>query len=372
MIQLPKVQTQKEFMDTLYDRINTPRISTEDGSIAGKPTELKTYLVENNSKLLQEFYTKDLQINIDQTGLDHVKILTLTDKKEFNNTLQFYLDKTDERFLVFHTFDLTKHVTHMIKRMINSEKIEFDNVWLSSSFLKNISSRTGNENHGFSVDHTDYFQTKEIKDDDDDDPIKPDTFSRINISGKQSKRILQLLKQDKEIEQIIGYDKITIGRGTKSHGVIDDLDYSGRFRVVKGKSIDDHISLVNMVKNDYAKKVLEIEKFRIHGDTNTKSIEGKHFDFTFDRKVEDWNFFLTRIFNAKSPFRIGGIKSKISEGFYQVLGVDTHTGHPLDIEVMDDLFRVYLPEGSCGNVITRLFVNLQRFFDSKVHCPQLM
>jgi len=370
MIQLPKVQTQKEFMDTLYDRINPPRIPTEDGSIAGKPTELKTYLIENNSKLLQEFYTEDLQINIDQTGLDHVKILTLTDTKESGGTSQFYLDKTDERFLIFHTFDLAKQVTPIIKRLINSEKIEFDNAWLSSSLLKNISGRTGNEDHGFSVDHTDYFQQEEIEN--DDEPIKPDTFSRMDISGKQSEKILQLLKQDREIEQIMGYDKITIGRGTKTYGVIDDLDYSGRFRVVKGKSVDDHISLVNMVKNDYSQEVKEIEKFRIYGDSNTKSVEGKPFDFVFDRKVEDWNFFLTRIFNAKSPFRIWGIKSKIGEGFYRVLGVDAHTGHPLDIEVMDNLFRIYLPEGSCGNAITRLFVNLQRFFDSKIHCPQLL
>lgn len=369
MLQLPKVQTQKEFMDTLYERINPPRIPAEDGSIAGKPTELKTYLIESNSELLQEFYTEDLQINIDQTGLDHIKILTLIDKKESGNTLQFYLDKTDERFLIFHTFDLAKEVTPIIKRFINSEKFEFDNAWLSSSLLKNISGRSGNVDHGFSIEHADYFQTEEIED--ADEPIKPDIFSRMDISGKQSEKILQLLKQDEEIEQIIGYDKLTIGRGTRNHGVIDELDHSGRFRVVKGKSVDDHISLVNMVKTDYAQEVKEIEGFRIYGDDNTKSIEGVPFDFVFDRKVEDWDFILTRIFNAKGPFRVWGIKSKIGDGFYRVLGVDAHTGHPLDIEVMDNLFRVYLPEGSCGNVITRLFVNLQRFFDSRIRCPQL-
>ena len=338
MSQLPKIQTQKEFMDTLYDRINPPRIPTEDGSIAGKPTELKTYLIENNSELLQEFYTEDLRVEIDQTGLDHIKILTLTDQKESENKLQFYLDKSDKRFLVFHTFELARSVTPMIKRLINSEKFEFDSAWLSSSLLKDISHKSGNQDHGFSVDHTDYFQKDEIED--EDKPIKPDTFSRMDISGKQSEKILQLLKKDKEIEQILGYDKITIGRGTKGNGVIDDLTFFGRFSVVKGKSIDDHISLVNIVKKDYTEEIHEIEKFRLYGDSNTKSIEGKPFDFIFDRNVEDWDLFLDRIFNAKSPFRIWGIKSKIGDGFYRVLGVDTHTGHPLDIEVMDNLFRM--------------------------------
>jgi len=370
LIQLPKVQTQKEFMDTFYDRINPPRIPTEDGSIAGKPTELKTYLIENNSELFQEFYTEDLQINIDQTGLDHVKILTLTDQRDSGNRLQFYLDKSDKRFLVFHTFDLAKQVSPLIRRLIHSEKFEFDNAWLSSNLLKDISKRAGNHDHGFSIDHKDYFQKDEPED--DEESIKPDTFSRLDISGKQSEKILQLLKKDKEIEQIMGYEKITIGRGTEYNGVIDDLEYSGRFRVVKGKSIDDHMSLVNMVKKDYTREIQEVEKFRLYGNSNTKSIEGKPFDFVFERRVDDWDLFLSRIFNAKSPFRIWGIKSKIGDGFYRILGVDAHTGHPLDVEVMDNLFRVYLPEGSCGNVITRLFVNLQRFFDSKIRCSELL
>lgn len=368
MLQLPKVQTQKDFMDVLYDRIHPPRIPAEDGSITGRPTELKTYLIESNSELSQKCHTQDLQINIDQTGLDHVKILTLIDKKESCNALQFYLDKSDERFLLLYTFDLAKETNSIVKRLISSEGLELDNAWLSSSFLKNISGRSGNTDHGFSIRHTDYFQTEEI---DDDEPIKPDIFSHMDISGMQSEKILQLLKQDEEMEQIIGYDKITIGRGTKGCGVVDELAHSGRFRVVKGKSIDDHVSLVNMVKNEYAQEIQRIEECRIRGDVDTKSIEGTPFEFVFDRNVKDWDLVLSRMFNSKVPFRVWGIKSKIGDGFYRVLGVDTHTGHPLDIEVMDNLFRIYLPEGSCGNVITRLFVNLQRFFDSRIRCQQL-
>lgn len=370
MPQLPKVQTRKEFMDVLHDRINPPKIPTEDGSTTGRPTELKTHLVENNSELLQKFYTEDLQVNIDQTGLDHIKILTLTDIKKTDSKFQFYLDKNDERFLILHTFDRSKESNPIIDRLLNSEQIEFDNAWLSSNLLKDISSRPGNKEHGFNIDHIDYFQSDEIGN--DDEPLKPDMFSQMNISGKQSETILKLLKRDQEIEQMIAYNKIIIGRGTRSRGVIDELKHSGRFRVVKGKSIDEHISLVDMVKNDYMKEIEKIEELRICGNSTTKSIEGTPFEFVFDRKVEDWDFFLTRVFNTKKPFRVAGIKTKIGEKYYRVLGVDMHTGHPLDIEVMDNLFRIYLPKDSCGNVITRLFVNLQRFFDSRIHCSQLM
>lgn len=51
---LPKVQTQKQFMEALYDRIRPPRtLSDNDGdkSIASTSAGLKTYLVENNSEM---------------------------------------------------------------------------------------------------------------------------------------------------------------------------------------------------------------------------------------------------------------------------------------------------------------------------------
>lgn len=81
-IALPKVQSRKQFMHELYDRIRPPRTPANDAkSSAGRPPDLKTYIVENNSKIPQEFYTENLRINIDQTGLDDVKIITLTDQR---------------------------------------------------------------------------------------------------------------------------------------------------------------------------------------------------------------------------------------------------------------------------------------------------
>lgn len=363
MSQLSKVQTKKEFMDALYDGIN-PTEPAKEGSAAGRPTKLKTYLLESNSEMLQEFHAVNLHVNIGQTGLDHIKILTLTTS---GNTVQFYMDRTDERFLILHTFDPVRHVTPAIRSLINSEEFEFDSAWLSTNLLRDIACRRGNEDYGFSVDHRDCFQFAEGC----DGTLKPDMFSRMRVSGKQSERILRLLREDDETVQLTGYDKITIGRGTRNHGIIDDLDYSGRFRVVGGKSVDDHIILVNMVREAYVCEIMQIEECRIRRDDSTGSIKGRPLEFAFDRKVQDWNFFLDRIFNAKEPFRIWGIKSKIKEGFYRVLGVDTHTGHPLDIEIMDGLLRVYLPENISGSVATRLFANLQRFFDSTIRYAQL-
>ncbi len=368
-IALPKVQTQKEFMDELYDRIRPPRTpSNDDESSAGRPPDLKTYVVENNSKLLQNFYAESLQINIEQTGLDDIKIITLTDQKNTERHIQCFLDKTDDRFLIFHTFDLAKHVIPMMDRLINSNNVEFDYAWLPTGLLKSVSHGFGNSELGYDVQHKDYFQQESS---DNNDPIKPDTYSNISVSGGQSDKILRLLDKDADIAQMLSYSKVIVGRGTKSDGVVDDLYYNGRFSVVKGDSVDDHISLVNTVKESYVKIIHGIEKYSIYGNHDTKSIEGEPFVFHFKRKIDNWDYFLSQMFNSKEPFRVWGIRNKVDDELYQILGVDAHTDHPFDVEVADDLFRIYLPKGSCGNLVARLFVNLQRFFDSQISCSKI-
>lgn len=365
--ELPKVQTQKEFMDALYDRIRPPRTPTNnDESPAGRPPDLKTYLIESNSSLNSSFNTDKFGINIGQTGLDHIKILTMTNMNDSDEHLQFYLDISDKRFLVFHTFDLAKNVTPAIEHLFNSRVVEFDKAWLSTDMLKSISNDVGNIECGYEVRHKDYFQS-DVR----DDIMSPDIYSNISISGSQSSKILQLLRDDEDISRLLGYNKVIVSRGTKSSGVIEDIYYYGKFNVVKGDSVDDHISLVDMTKDRYRNLIYGIEKHGIYGDPDTKTVKGEPFEFVFNRQVDDWDRVLDIMFNSKEPFMVWGVKNQISDDFYQILGVDIHTGHPFDVEITDNTLCVYLPKGSCGNLVARLFVNFQMFFDSQVKCPRL-
>lgn len=373
-ISLPKVQNRKHFMDTLHDLITSPRQEvSESGDLRGRPPLLKTYIIESNSELSSHFQFDSIKADIDNTGIDNIKILTMTETigKYNGTTSQFYLDLSDKRFLVLHTHDLAEDTHSFVKRLKQSMDYEFDSAWLSTSMLKSISKKTGNRDYGVEVDYENIFQQND--DDDDLENIAPKDDLRLHISGTVYDRVLKLIRTDDLVEQTMGYEKITIGRGTKSRGVLDDLTYDGRFSLIRGKSIDDHMVLVDTVKEDYAQQMLEIEKNRIFGSTcdGIHTVEGMAFEFEFNRSVDDWDKYINRIFNAKEPFRIWGIKNKINDGFYTVLAVDLHTGHPVDVEIADNLMRVYLPKGTCGNVVLRLFVNLQRFFDSKIRCPQL-
>ena len=97
---LPKVSTQQEFMDELE------RLAVDgDESEIGRPRDLKTYIVEVDDHIQTSYQIGDLDLRMDDTGLGHIKILTATDASK---TIQYYVDKTDERFVVLHTGELTK------------------------------------------------------------------------------------------------------------------------------------------------------------------------------------------------------------------------------------------------------------------------
>lgn len=365
--ELPKVETKKQFMDTLGVMNTPPKTEEREMGEIGRPRDLKSYILETNEKLEEKFYLDNVSSTISGTGLNHIKILTMV--SENNNEKrrsQFYLDKSDKRFLVLHTNALARHSDYFLSKLTQSNNHEFDSAWLSTSMLKSISSSFGNKFYGYGVDYTDIFK-------EESEVIEPTDDLKMNISGNISQKVLEIIRKDESVDRTMGYTKVTIGRGTKYHGVLENLEHNGRFRVMKGDSIDDHISLVDYVTNEYSNSVHEIEKERIRGEKSGDKcfVEGTAFDFEFNRSIEDWNVYLPRIFNALEPFRIWGMKSEIDHGMHRILGVDMHTGDPLDIEVADHLMRVYLPKNSCGNVVLRLFVNLQRFLDSKITCSQI-
>ena len=364
---LPKIETKKQFMDTLSVMNAPPKTQENEYGEIGRPRDLKSYIFESDETLEKQFQLDNVSADISSTGLDHIKILTMT--SESNNTpkrSQFYLDKSNERFLVLHTNALASDSDYFVKKLTQSNDYEFDSAWLSTTMLKSISSNFGNRFYGYGVDYTDIFR-------EDSEMIEPTDDLKMNISGSISQKVLETIRQDESVDRTMGYTKVTVGRGTKYHGVLEDLGYNGRFIVKKGDSIDDHISLVDHVTTEYSDSVHQIEKERIRGEKIEEKcfVEGTSFDFEFNSSIEDWSMYLPKIFNALEPFRVWGMKNQIDHGIHRILGVDMHTGDPLDIEVSENLMRVFLPKSSCGNVILRLFVNLQRFLDSKIACSQI-
>jgi len=83
-----------------------------------------------------------------------------------------------------------------------------------------------------------------------------------------------------------------------------------------------------------------------------------------ENQVKNLDQFISYIISSKKPFRLWGLKTKLDNGYYKVKGIDLHNGDKYTLEVTPDWMRLYLLEGACGNTALRLFVNIQRYYDS--------
>jgi hypothetical protein len=56
----------------------------------------------------------------------------------------------------------------------------------------------------------------------------------------------------------------------------------------------------------------------------------------------------------------------LNESFFRVHALDLHSSRTFHVELSPGFLRVYLPKGSCGNSILRLYANLQARYDATV------
>ena len=357
--QYPNIETKKDYMEYLGSLMT----AAEEEAVhdRGRPRQLKTILIESNSEIPSEFSTGRASVSIKETDVQDIRRVQVT--IDNHKVVPFFLDTSDKRFWILHTNALSDVVAKATNMLIGSDKYEFDRTWFASSMLQDIASMQGNRSMGFKLNYQDLFLKEEL-----DTPVEE---FQISINGTSSDRALAAIQKEQALQNTLAFSRVRILRGSRPRFSRDDFTFSGQFVVKGGTSIDDHVSLVETARKTYAGKMKEIENFGIGVKTvdDRTLVEGKAFDFEFKRNIEDVNAFVEGVFSSK--FRLWGLKSKLTEETYRILAVDLHTGDPFDLEISKNLMRVYLPKGSCGNVVLRLLVNLQHYFDSNIKCDEI-
>jgi len=354
-------------MDTLSgimrSEVAEDEIEEEGEERRGRPRELKSYLVETNSKPSESYLTEKFQFKIRPTGLDNLKILQLG--LGMSKSAEFYVDMQDERFWVMHTGALANDAHRLVSLLTHIPEFQFDRAWIPAQMLEGVTKTQANRFEGFGLDYYDYF----VPEDSGEVPIEELSMS---VSGSNAKQALDAMRSKPALQKSVSYNKIRIKRGDVLKFAKDDITQWGNFSVKDGDSIDDHIALVEEVRGDYRQAVSQVEKSRLVGkESGNPRLEGKAFNITFESASPGLEFFIERLFSGTEPFRLWGIKSRVDKDYYQVNAIDLHSGYPLDFEIAPGLIRVYLSDRTCGNALLRLYVNLQHYFDSRVSCPEL-
>ena len=363
---LPRVQTRLEFMDALEEMIVPPK-NDEELSSKGRLGELKTYILESNGGFPSRLESGGMQCEVEGTGLDRMKILRV---RRGEVATEFFLDMKDERFLRLHTNARAEDTNRIVNALVRDGNHTFDNVWLHSSMLKRLADRPGNSFRGFGISYSGrVFRPGE------GEHGNADSLS-LSISGSLAKKIQDIVENIQDVRRVAAHSSVRImrGSGTDPYDFVqDDIHSTGYFAAKRGKSVQDHLRLVDACKDEYSRTIADIESMRIGtSEVGGKMLAGgRPFDFVFPDGVEDLDLFIDGMFNSAMPFNLWGMKSVVRKGYYKILAVDLHTGSPVDFEIARDFMRVYLFKGGCGNTLLRILTNLQLHYDAGITCDQI-
>lgn len=358
---VPKFESRKGYMDFLRSQMVSPEEDEEEyfGETRGRPRLLKTYIMESNRGLPINNEGLELGISAKETGLQDV---TVFDVKSGSKNARFIVDSSDKRFWQLHTTALAEDARTLFDKLVFSPKGTFDKVWLPTRMIKEIADLPTNQFRGFGLDYADFF---ELNNEQSENSLAELT---MRVTGSNSLLALKALKRETKLEKSLATSLIRVRRGDRQEYVIDELGYDGRFSARGGTSIDGYISLIEITTKKYRNLIESIERnsLGIKEVDGRTLVEGRAFDLNFTREIVDLDNFLEILLSSKQPFRLWGLKNRLSGDTCQVFGVDLHTGDSIDLEISPYLMRVYLPENSCGNTILRLYTNLQHYFDSTV------
>ena len=353
--QLSAVNSTDDYVGALEGMASASRRYTQ-----GRPTELKTYMIESRDGVPGEFSIGSTKCKTSETGLDGVKILRVGGSRP----VEFYLDINDGRFLFLHTNYNTIYANHTIEQLVNAFEHAFDRTWLYSGLLKKIPDACRCKSSGFGIKYSNYL-SRDIESD-------PDDMS-LDVGGSLAEKIRGWMAAEAGVKNALAYDVIKISRGSDAspeEHIRVNVHKTGHLAVKSGRSIKEYLDIIKTISEMYAAAVENIEKCRIGVDSDG-AFTGHAVNFTFPNGIGNPDLFVDRMFNGAKPFKMWGIKEKVSDGYYIIEGVDIHTGARINFEVSSDMMRAYLYRGGGGSTVLRLLANLQMQYDSDTYCREL-
>jgi hypothetical protein len=350
------IASRNELHKLMEKTINTNLRSMEE---RGEYAEyaVKTNIIEANCKI-EDIPTKIFEYNIElKKTLD--KFLYVMIIKRENKSFVLYLDTFFSRFWKLYNIEESSVIDRFIDQFANNI-LRIDSLWMPHQMLNEL--EKGLKNVGFSI----RFKQEVLN----EEELSEEEISQLSMrlwskGSKPSNEIVTLLEKNgfpttKTSTRLLNETDNEIK-------FLDEVYYDGKITVSKGTDIEEHVQFVDHIIDEYAKKMIMIEAERMYlepKDIGLK-VHGNPFELKFS-KNQSIEKLAVKLTNSTKPFRIWGVVHDKDEDFLRIAGVDTHTGDKFDIDLMPDYGRIYLPKNACGNLIFRLYTNIQHALDPGV------
>ena len=351
-----QVSSNGELAEALGEMAGPPR-RAERGGPAGRPAELKTFILESREGFPPG--AGDVSYDVAGTGMEAMKVLNVRYRE---SACEFFLDVSDKRFFKLHTNCSSSDARRIIGAMTDGRGGSLENAWFHRGMLRRIAKMEGNSLRGVGISYSDLVQ----------DRGHLEGFLRVRGSpaGPPGEAVLR----GGPTRRADAYKYVQIMRGAGrpvGQRSYDDVHRDGHLALRRGGSVQDHLHVVDQCKEEYSKAITGVEKERIYyrWKGGLGELHGNAFEFFFPNKAEDLDAFVERVFSATRPFQLWGLRQRMDDGRLKVLAVDLRAGSSVDFEIGHDMMRVYLFERGRGSIILRLLTNLQAYFDADTHCP---
>ena len=354
----PIINNRAELRTVLENSLKIQEEEIEDEFQTDKKP--KSFIIESNIQQEVMFNKETPVISfVSNTEDSTLKILKLSQE---NENAVYYLDLSDRRFWILHTLDSSNIAGKLISKLVTFNPSFLDYPWFSSKSLEEIG-KLGKET-GFSLK----FDNKFLKPTDNSYEEKLQKIS-MRFWGGQSNKVINNLRKDENITQGVSLSALGLKYNTDTGFIKSNISSTGKFVAMKGDSVDSYFNLISKVKNNYKEFLTILEdnyRMGYEKKENGFKLSGGYTIIEFKKEIEDIIYFSEVLTSCSYPFRLWGVYDVIEKNYVKINGIDLHTNNKVNIELTPNWMRIFLPKESCGNVISRLFSNLQNYFDSQI------
>lgn len=333
----------------------------ETGRLGTSPDELRSYLSE--SRWTVEQIDEGLYQTRDSEGLSA------------------YLESLDDRHLAIYTVESSDRSDRSVGRLIARNTL-LDRLWFSGIFMHGLW-RYISASHDSAKFVRMRFEFDELFGAlSPEDPVEseadiaraldraPDRRASVFAIGDRLSRARSRLPRFQEIEE--AFDDMTLLRlpaigGRGGH----DLYYTGKV-TNRSNSFAEHRQQLLFLAGVYRRVTERIEDTCLFGVSlgeQRTTFEGAPVTFLFESPIRPdvfANFIHVTFDQGRPPFRILGKPIKVGPESYHVYGVDMHLWQEIWLDLTRSHWTLVLPKGTCGNTVSRLAANIQRFVDPRV------
>ncbi len=323
---------------------------------------IKTHIVESNYDSIESFSRNFKEIKLLPSKEENFfNVEVKNDRKE---THFLYLDISNSRFWIIHNIEPQKIIKSKIEDIFCNSYLQ-DKIYIPNEIMEEYRRKENTDSLGISIKFKQLFMedSKEIKDElSNTEKVEEFIDYSLRLWPKKTKTMDFFLENFKKIGLPINYNSLNYVFFDEFGDTLikEDLYFDGRFIINRGKDFKHHLKFVDNVRDRYNTLMKQIEENRFNWD----DLNGNLFIIYFNKELDPQNIF-NIIKKNHDIFKIFILYLFKKDDYYFYDCIDEHTGGTFTLQIFKDKMYINLKKDSCGNIILRIFSNLQKYLSPK-------